>query len=521
VRFSRTLAAAAAVAVAASLMAAAPATQAAPADQAAPSQPGFPAPTKHSQKAYDPEDDFTSKWTRADARQIMAQSNPNVAKGVSSMPLGQTMPEIPKEFSAMNDDVWVWDTWSLTDSAANQVSYKGWDVVFSLVADRRAGYDFDQRHWNARIGYFFRKSNANPKTAKWNYGGHLFPEGSSINNTEWSGSTRIAPNGKVQVFYTATNFSDVEARNHGGGGAPPDAAIARAAGNIRADKNGVSFNGFKHTKLIEPDGEMYQTKEQNPGFAFRDPFTFKDPAHPGKTYMVFEGNTGGVRGGPDSACQKSDLGYQRGEKNGETLKDVNDSGANLQAANVGLAVADNTDLKTWKLLPPLLSANCVNDQTERPQIYMQKEKGKVKYYLFTISHQFTYAAGLRGPDGVYGFSGDAIRSDYQPMNQSGLTLGSPTDLNLPAESPEAPTPGQNPRQFQAYSHYVQPGGLVQSFIDNVDGKTGGTLSPTVKINFSDAKSVVDREFGDDGLGPFGYLPTNTKTDKLGVYHRPY
>ncbi len=36
-----------------------------------------------------------------------------------------TMPEIPpKDFPAMNDDVWVWDTWSLTDENANQISYK-------------------------------------------------------------------------------------------------------------------------------------------------------------------------------------------------------------------------------------------------------------------------------------------------------------------------------------------------------------------------------------------------------------
>ena len=152
-------------------------------------------------------------------------------------------------------------------------------------------------------------------------------------------------------------------------------------------------------------------------------------------------------------------------------------------------MADNKDLTKWSFLPPILSANCVNDQTERPQIFIQNEGGKNKYYLFTISHQFTYAAGMRGPDGVYGFVGDGVRSDYQPMNNSGLALGSPTDLNLPAESPEAPTPNQNGRQFQAYSHYVQPGGLVQSFIDNVNGVRGGSLSPTVKINFRDGVSA--------------------------------
>lgn len=507
----RVLAAGVALAIASSAFGAATLAQAEP-------TPGFPEPTEHSQEAFDPESDFTSKWTRADARQIMAQNDTGVARGENSMSPDLTMPEIPKDFPEMNPDVWVWDTWSLTDGESKQVSYKGWDVIFSLVADRDAGYNFDQRHWNARIGYFFRKTNANPETDKWNYGGHLFVDGSSIGNTEWSGSTRMMNGNQVQAFYTATTFYDVAERNAGGGGIAPDAAIASAIGTIHADKNGVTFDGFTHEQLLEPDGEMYQTKEQNPGFAFRDPFTFEDPAHPGKTYMVFEGNTGGTRGQlPEAACTAEDLGYKPGDPNAESLDEVNSAGAYLQRANVGLAVADSKDLTDWKMLPPLLSANCVNDQTERPQIYIQNENGKDKYYLFTISHQFTYAAGMRGPDGVYGFVGDGIRSDYQPMNESGLVLASPTDLNLPAESPESPTPGQNPRQFQAYSHYVQPGGLVQSFIDNVDGRRGGTLSPTVKINFNAGVSSVDRTFGKNGLGPYGYLPTTERVGGNGLY----
>ena len=60
---------------------------------------------------------------------------------------------------------------------------------------------------------------------------------------------------------------------------------------------------------------MYQNKAQNPGFAFRDPYTFADPAHPGKTFMVFEGNTGGTRG--EYECKAEDLGYKPGDPNAE------------------------------------------------------------------------------------------------------------------------------------------------------------------------------------------------------------
>src|SRR6478735_2718671 len=247
--------------------------------------PGFPLPTKHTQQAFDPAAAFTSKWTRADAKQIMAQSSTSVTPGQNSMSPNVTMPEIPQDFPAMNDDVWVWDTWSLTDENANQISYKGWDVIFSLVADRHAG------------------------------------------------------NG----FYTATTLYDVAERNAGGGGIAPDAVIAKALGNIHADQNGVSFDGFEHTKLLEPDGVMYQNKAQNPGFAFRDPYTFVDPAHPGKTFMVFEGNTGGQRG--NYKCTDQDLGYQPGDAHAESANTVYaTTGAWFQTANVGLAVADNKDL---------------------------------------------------------------------------------------------------------------------------------------------------------------------------------
>ena len=109
----------------------------------------------------------------------------------------------------------------------------------------------------------------------------------------------------------------------------------------------------------------------------------------------------------------------------------------------------------WKFLPPILSANCVDDQTERPQIYLKDGK----YYLFTISHRTTMAAGVDGPDGVYGFVGNGIRSDFLPLNGgSGLVLGNPTDFSAPAGAPYSQDPNQNPREFQSYSHYVMPGG---------------------------------------------------------------
>lgn len=493
-------------------------------------QPG-PEPTIHTQQAYAPEDNFTAKWTRADARQIKRMSNPMAGSRENSMPEEYTMPSIPQDFPDMsNEQVWVWDSWPLTDADGKQYSVNGQEIIFSLVADRSLG--FDDRHVFAKIGYFYRPAgipaDQRPKNGGWTYGGLVFPEGvtgkifedqSYSHQTQWSGSARIFPGGEIKLFFTDVAFY----RDAKGNDIKPyDPRIALSVGHVHANKNGVKFTGFdKVIPLLKADGTYYQTAEQNPYFNFRDPFTFKDPAHPGDTYMVFEGNSAMQRS--SAKCTADDLGYQEGDPYTETVPQVNSSGATYQIGNVGLAKAKNADLTEWEFLPPILSANCVTDQTERPQIY-QKDG---KYYLFTISHSTTYAAGITGPEGVYGFVGDGIRSDYQPMNMgSGLVLGNPTNLNYYPGTPFDPDYNQPAGHFQSYSHYVMPGGLVQSFIDTIGVKEnfrrGGTLAPTVKININGNSSEVDHTYGinGDGLGGWADISANINVNPSGINTQP-
>ncbi|MEK8226355.1 glycoside hydrolase family 68 protein [Oerskovia sp. M15] len=148
---------------------------------------------------------------------------PAAPGGANSMPTEYTMPDIPQDFPVMTDQngqqVWVWDTWTLTDAAANQISFKGWEVIFSLVADPNAGYTFDDRHTHARMGFFYRKADIptedRPENGGWIYGGHVFPDGAAgsifedqsfSTVTEWSGSTRIMDGNKLRIFYTAVAF---------------------------------------------------------------------------------------------------------------------------------------------------------------------------------------------------------------------------------------------------------------------------------------------------------------------------
>jgi len=487
-----------------------------PMAQRIPVEPGFPAPTLHSGTAHDPYENYTARWTRADARQIKGMSNPNVTPGTNSMPASLTMPAIPANFPVMNPYVWVWDTWPLTDAHGNQYSYNGWDVIFCLTARKDAGYTFDDRHVHARIGFFYRRSgipaSKRPVGGGWVYGGNVFPDGQSDAiyagtphnlHAEWSGSTRVASIGKdqINIFYTSLAF------NHDVNGAnitAPVATIVIAKGSIHADLDHVWFGTFQpHVPLLVPDGTFYQTGAQNQYFSFRDPYTFEDPANPGKTFMVFEGNSAGVRG--DTPCNASDLGYRPNDPYAESVDQVNTSGAIFQRANIGLAVAEKPDLTKWKFLPPLISGNCVNDQTERPQMYIKDSR----YYLLTISHRTTFAAGIDGPDGEYGFYGKGIRSDWVPLNNnSGLMLGNPTDLNTAAGTDFDPNPQQNPNAFQTYSHYLMPGGKVESFIDTIQGLRGGTLAPTVQVSLNGPNTFLNYAYGQSGLGAYANITPN-------------
>ncbi len=108
--------------------------------------------------------------------------------------------------------------------------------------------------------------------------------------------------------------------------------------------------------------------------------------------------------------------------------------------------------------------------------------------MFTISHKFTFAPGLSGWDGVYGFIGSALRSDYRPSQRQRTGLGNLED---------APT--------QQYSHYVMPTGLVESFIDTVptaDGGTrfGGTLARTLVLSMKGNQTRPTKQLD------YGFIP---------------
>lgn len=409
-------------------------------------------------------DNFTAIWSRQQAESVKL-TNENTA------------PKIDTNFDLVAPDQWVWDTWPLENRDGSLAIVNGYRVAFALVAPRT--YGWGERHTHARIGLFYSKNGKD-----WTYAGVPYDYDKAFGHMQWAGTALLDENNKVHLFYTATtdkNANGGKEWNEDGWVQRAEQRIAKVTFDINADKDGVHLtNESPHQIILQPDGNYYETIQQFKGniiTAFRDPFFFHDP-NTGKEYIIFEGQAGG-----DYKLKPENIGDEQYRQTHNVP-----AGAELYNGNIGIAEVLDHDITKLKLLPPLVESVGTNHQLERPHVVVNGDE----YYLFTISHTFTYAPGLTGPDGVYGFYGKGgIRADYKPLNGSGLAIANP---------PSSP--------YQAYSWLVLPNQQVISFIneprdENGQVKFGGTFAPTLKLSLNGDKSAVTKELQTGEIKPFG------------------
>ncbi|WP_345243709.1 glycoside hydrolase family 68 protein [Pontibacillus salipaludis] len=402
-----------------------------------------------------------SAWTRQQAEQIRITS-------------ANAAPIIEEPFEDTAPDLWVWDTWPLREKDGSiAVLPGGWRVIFSLTAPRSVLPG--KRHDIATIRYFYARDGQD-----WIPGGVVFPEGDALGSRQWAGSAFVE-NGEIFFFYTATGRRNEAQVTY-------EQRMAFAKGEVFSDLNGVLFNNWEeHSIILVPDGEFYQTQEQSSGgiiYSFRDPWYWIDPES-GCEYIIFEGNTATPQQPIDRECNPENIG----DGDFRSGNDVPDGSANFNG-NVGVALLRSSDYREWELLPPILEADCVNQQLERPHIVYVGGR----YHLFIVSHKFTFAPGLDGPDGLYGFVANDFRGNYVPLGEGGLVVANP---------PEEP--------FQAYSWIVLPDLSTLSFINyyNLDGvsldqlpslpdqfifnRFGGTLAPTLQLSINGTETQIVNE----------------------------
>jgi len=361
----------------------------------------------------------------------------------------------------LDPDNHIWDFWSLRTRDGAVATVDDWRVLVALTApsDLLPG----KRHDVATLRYYYSRDGHT-----WHGGERVFPPGEALGSRQWAGSA-LYDDGDVYVYYTAA-----------GERGEPDLTYSQriamaAGGRVAADDDGLALVGeWDQTELLVPDDERYETEAQSGGmiYTFRDPWFFEDPAT-GETCLLFEANRPVAPGERDAAFNGC----------------------------VGVATSPTGDPTDWHLDDPILDAVGVNQELERPMMVVRDGR----YYLFVSSHRHTFAPGIAGRDGLYGFVAEAFRGPYRPLNGSGLVVANPD--NAP---------------FQAYSWAVvdHPDALlVTSFLNYYDydrptlddvallpereqfRRFGGTPAPTLRLALDGDRTRILGTLG------HGYVPT--------------
>lgn len=301
--------------------------------------------------------------------------------------------------------LYVWDHWPVTDLAGNPVEVDGrrWWAALTAPDD----VDPEDRHHVARI----RLATSEGPFGPWEDAGRLFPEGSSLGSREWAGSTVWeAATERMHAFYTAAGRAGETEVSY-------EQRLVRATGSVRAvDARPVVDRWGAHDLLLRATDRLYKDTAGTVGGpgridAMRDPAYAHDPAD-GRRYVLFTATLA------DSASEFDGC--------------------------VGVADAVDDDLGRWRPRPPLLHAEGVNKELERPQLLVHEDR----YLLFLTTHHWTFAPGIEAPEGLYGFVAERFAGPYEPLNGSGLVLGNPGD-----------------EPHQTYSWTVLPGLWVHAFAD--------------------------------------------------------
>ncbi len=314
----------------------------------------------------------------------------------------------------------LWDMWPLALADGSTAAVAGGTLWFVLSAPRLP--DPADRHGLARIRLLHEAGGL------WRDCGNTLPDGLSPGSREWAGSALLEEASRVTLFYTVAGRR---------GAATFEQRLFQTSGFLDLAGATPAITGWSvPAESVESDDDAYVRANQAEGApgtikAFRDPAYFRDPAD-GASYLLFA-----------ASLKRSHSAFN---------------------GCVGLAQGQG-GIRRWALLPPVLSADGVNNELERPHVVGHDGR----YYLFWSTQTHTFAPGVAaGPNGLYGAVAESLLGPYRPLNGSGLVCANPS-----AE----PT--------QAYSWWVAGDLQVASFVDywGMAGRTPKTHPALLRGQF--------------------------------------
>lgn len=356
-----------------------------------------------------------------------------------------TIPAIdPAKVTPILPGVDLWDLWPLQNADGTTTLLDGASLWFVLCAP--ALPDPEDRHDIVRIRLMTLDADG-----AWHDHGHALPDDFNPGSREWAGSALWHPaTGQITLFYTVAGYKGEEPRSFA-------QRLFQTTGQLQRDGANLAITGWSdiHENIISDDRNymLVNQREGKPGFikGFRDPAHFRDPKD-GATYIVFTAS----------------LKPAESDFNG----------------CIGIARARDAALTQWDILPPILHADGLNNEQERPLVIHRDGQ----YYLFWSTQRKVFAPdGPSGPNGVYGMVAQDILGPWLPLNGTGLVAANPE---------EAP--------FQTYSWWVDADLDVWGFIDypactaqtKVDDPAwrrahfGGTPAPVFRLALDGDKAWV-------------------------------
>lgn len=351
---------------------------------------------------------MTSQWTREAVAGIAASLIPSAPR-IDHNAISPILPGFD-----------LWDYWPVQHRNGQTAVINGGVLQMLLAAP--VGDDPDDRHALARIRLMHDTAEG------WRDLGNLLPESLSPGSRLWSGSAIVDDDGKsVTLYFTAAGRRSERALSF-------DQRLFETRATITIEAGRVALGSWETpVESVVADGEIYARDMAGGGAigtikAFRDPAWFQDPAD-GAEYLLFAGS-------------------------------IADS---VSPWNGAVGVARKVEQR-WQLELPLISADGVNNELERP--HMLCHGGQ--YHCFWSTQRKVFAAdGPIGPTGLYGMVADRFAGPWRPLNGTGLVFANPSDAPI-----------------QAFSWLVLADLSVLSFID----RPGLSAEP-------DSVSVARRHFG--------------------------
>ncbi|MCA1196979.1 glycoside hydrolase family 68 protein [Sphingomonas sp. R647] len=338
-------------------------------------------------------------------------------------------------------DLDIWDAWPVQDADGGPSALPGGQTLWMALGAPRFP-DPDERHGHARIHLMLRDATG------WQPLGPAMPDGFSPGSREWSGSALLAADRRtLTLFFTATGRRGEATPTFEQRLFRADATLARVDGAYRL----TDWRGLD--EFVVRDPAHYMASDAGSGAvgtikAFRDPAYFHDPRD-GRHHVFFATSLAGSASAFNGA--------------------------------VGWATARDDTLAQWNIRPPLISADTLNNELERPHVLFHQGL----YYLFWSTQRHVFNPdGPTGPTGLYGMVSDRLDGGWRPLNGTGLVFANPD---------AAPK--------QAYSWLVLPDLQVTSFIDawGSDGsdanarRFGATFAPMLRLRLQVDEAGLETE----------------------------